>query len=197
MKILTVSDKVHPELHQAEEIPRIFEGIDLILSCGDLPPEYLTSLRHRFNVPLFYVLGNHDLRYAQSPPQGCQHVDGEIVTRNDISVLGFSGSRCYNGGLNQYTEKEMNRTINRIRFPLWRKGTPDIVMTHAPPRHVGDAEDPCHKGFRCFTRFIEKYRPSYFVHGHIHRQFEDDLDRITVVNETQVINSYGFYVFEI
>lgn len=99
--------------------------------------------------------------------------------------------------MNQYTEKEMGRSISRMRFSLWRNGTPDIVVTHAPPRHIGDAEDPCHKGFRCYTKFIEKYSPSYFIHGHIHRQFESEKDRITIVNKTQVINSYGFFIFEI
>jgi Icc-related predicted phosphoesterase len=197
VKILTVSDRVHPELLKEDEMPHICRGIDLIFSCGDLPPEFLTALRFLFDVPLYYVLGNHDLRYSKSSPQGCKCVDGEIVSYKGLSIVGFSGSRWYNGGLNQYTEKEMSRSISRIRFPLWRNGTPDIVITHAPPRHIGDAEDPCHKGFRCYTKFIEKYRPSYFIHGHIHRQFEDDLERITFVNKTQVINSYGFHILEI
>jgi uncharacterized protein len=99
--------------------------------------------------------------------------------------------------LNQYTEKEMSRSISRMRFALWRNGAPDIVVTHAPPRYLGDAEDPCHKGFKCYKRFIEKYSPSYFIHGHIHRQFEEEKDRVAVVNQTQVINSYGFFIFEI
>jgi Icc-related predicted phosphoesterase len=197
VKILTVSDRVHPELLKEDLMPRNCKGIDLIFSCGDLPPEFLTALRFLFDVPLYYVLGNHDLRYSKSSPQGCKCVDGEIVSYKGVSIVGFSGSRWYNGGLNQYTEKEMSRSISRIRFPLWRNGTPDIVITHAPPRHIGDAEDPCHKGFRSYTKFIEKYRPSYFIHGHIHRQFEDDLERITVVNKTQVINSYGFHILEI
>lgn len=197
MKILTVSDRVHAELLQPPEVRRQCHGVDLILSCGDLPPEFLTSLRQQLDVPLFYVLGNHDLRYSKSSPQGCHCIDREIVTFNGYSIIGFSGSRWYNGGLNQYTEMEMARSISRRRFSLWRNGTPDIVVTHAPPRHIGDAEDPCHKGFKCYTKFIEKYSPSYFIHGHIHRQFEDDKDRITVVNQTQVINAYGFFIFEI
>lgn len=197
MKILTVSDRVHSELLQPAEFRQQCHGVDLILSCGDIPPEFLTSLRQQLDVPLFYVLGNHDLRYSKSSPQGCHCIDGEIVTFNGYSIIGFSGSRWYNGGLNQYTEMEMARSISRMRFSLWRNGTPDIVVTHAPPRHIGDAEDPCHKGFKCYTKFIEKYNPSYFIHGHIHRQFEDEKDRITVVNQTQVINSYGFFIFEI
>jgi len=197
MKVLTVSDTVSDELLDSPHRTKLQSDVDLIISCGDLPPEFLSSLRHRFDVPLMYVLGNHDLRYGSSPPGGCHCIDRRIVSFNNFTLVGFSGSRWYNGGMNQYTEKEMERSIGRMRFSLWRNGTPDIVVTHAPPRHVGDAEDPCHKGFKGFNRFIEKYSPSYFIHGHIHKNFEDDLERITIINETQVINSYGFYVFEI
>ncbi len=171
--------------------------IDLIISCGDLPPEYLGSLRHRFDVPLLYVLGNHDLRYATAAPLGCDNIDRRIVNYNGYTFVGFSGSRWYNGGMNQYSEKEMTRFLGRMRFSLWRSGAPHVVVTHAPPRHIHDAEDPCHKGFKCFVKFIEKYSPAYFIHGHIHQHFQDEQDRITIVNTTRVINSYGFHVFEI
>jgi Icc-related predicted phosphoesterase len=197
LKILTVSDTVSSELLDSPEIFQTYKDIDLIISCGDLPPEFLSALRHRFDVPLMYVLGNHDLRYSASAPLGCSCIDRRIVTFGAVTLVGFSGSRWYNGGMNQYTEKEMERFIGRMRFSLWRHGRPDIVVTHAPPRYVNDAEDPCHKGFNSFSRFIEKYNPSYFIHGHIHRNFKDDVDRITKVNDTQVVNSYGFYIIEI
>lgn len=197
MKILTVSDKVSQELVDPDWNNPELDGIDLIISCGDLPPEFLTSLRSRYNVPLLFILGNHDIRYEASPPVGCRNVDRKLILFKDKRILGFSGSRWYNGGLNQYTEKEMRHRMNKMRFYLWRKGGPDIIITHAPPRHVGDAEDPCHKGFRSFNRLIERYAPSHFIHGHIHRCFENDDERITTVNSTRVINSYGFYVFTI
>ncbi len=197
MKILTVSDTVSAELLESAEILENLKGIDLILSCGDLPPEFLAGLRHRYDVPLLYILGNHDLRYTTAPPSGCQNIDRRIVDIQGMRIVGFSGSRWYNGGMNQYTEKEMRRFIGRMRLALWRSGAPDIVVTHAPPRHIRDAEDPCHKGFKCFVNFINKYKPTYFIHGHIHRLFKKDAERITLHNTTKVINSYGFYVFEI
>ena len=196
LKILSVSDKVSAELLEVGEEPRACRSIDLILSCGDLPPEFLSSLRHRFDAPLMYVQGNHDLRYGNAPPVGCTCIDRRIVTFDNRKIIGFSGSRWYNGGGNQYTEKQMQSFIGRMRFSLWR-GKPDIVVTHAPPRHIHDAEDPCHKGFKCFAGFIDKYKPAYFIHGHIHKLFSDDGQRITRVNTTQVVNSYGYYIFEI
>ena len=69
MKVLTVSDLVSPILY-----PRIQQGrfpnVDLIISCGDLPPEYLTSLVSVFDAPMYYVRDNHDLRYRDKPPSG-------------------------------------------------------------------------------------------------------------------------------
>ncbi len=194
---MTVSDTVTDELLETVGGGPFLKGIDLIISCGDLPPEFLTSLKHRYNVPLMYVLGNHDLRYNTSPPIGSRCIDRQLATFNNLRIVGFSGSRWYNGGVNQYREKEMGRFIGRMRFTLWRHGAPDIVVTHAAPRYVNDAEDRCHKGFKSFGKVIKKYSPSYLIHGHIHKLFQEDSERITTVNSTQVINSYGFFVLEI
>ncbi len=195
MRILTVSDSVSPGLLSLAE-SREFRKVDLLVSCGDLPPEYLSTLRHRFDAPLVYVLGNHDIRYKESPPVGCMCIDRRTIQCNSLRVVGFSGSRWYNGGANQYSEREMALAVAKMRFTLWRKGVPDLIITHAPPRHIHDREDPCHKGFRSFVRLIERYRPRYFLHGHIHRCFEDDSERITRRGVTNVVNSYGFYFFE-
>jgi Icc-related predicted phosphoesterase len=197
MKILSVSDTVVKKLLEPVGGEPFIEGIDLILSCGDLPPEYLSSLRGRYNVPLFYVLGNHDLRYKESPPTGCLHIDRQIIEIGTIKIAGFSGSRWYNGNINQYTEKQMGGFIKKMRFSLWRHKGVDLVISHAPPRFINDAEDPCHRGFKVFHPFIDKYRPRHFIHGHIHAFFENDSKRITHVNETSVINTYGYHVLEI
>ena len=197
MKILSVADAIVKELLDPAGGGPAVEDIDLVISCGDLPPEYLSSLRHRYDAPLLYVLGNHDLRYEESPPMGCTRIDRQIVTVGERRIVGFSGSRWYNGGINQYTEKEMTRFIKRMRFSLWRSKGVDIVVTHAPPRFINDAEDLCHRGFRIFRWFIDKYKPRYFLHGHIHAHFEDDSERITSINSTSVINCYGYYVLEI
>lgn len=197
MKILSVADVVTPDLLENLKGGPFIDGVELILGCGDLPPEYLSSLRNKYDAPLLYVLGNHDLRYKSQPPVGCTHIDRKLISLGDINITGFSGSRWYNGNMNQYTEQQMARHINKMRLALWRRGGVDLVVTHAPPRFIHDAEDPCHKGFRAFRKFIDKYQPGYFVHGHIHAHFSNDAERLTQSNATSVINSYGYYVFEI
>lgn len=193
MKILSVSDLVDPELI-GDNSPLDTASIDLILGCGDLPPEYLSRLRAKYDVPLFYVLGNHDIRH-NAVPHGCDNISRRIVSYDGYSFLGFSGSRWYNGNPNQYREREMRAQIRKLWLSLWRLKRLDVIVTHAPPRYVNDAEDRCHRGFNCYRSFIEKYKPRFFIHGHIHRFFDKPADRISVVDQTQVINSYGYYIF--
>ncbi len=195
MKILTLSDRVEPVLHDQFD-RRQFEGLDLILACGDLPPEHLSFVSGKFNVPLYFVRGNHDLRYGARPPQGCINLADELVQFKEKNILGLEGSRWYNGGPHQYTEGEMHWKIQRLRPRIWWKGGVDIVITHAPPRHIHDAEDSCHRGFKSFRWLIDKYSPHYLIHGHIHANFTEPSQRVTIVNRTKVINTYGYHLFD-
>jgi Icc-related predicted phosphoesterase len=196
MKILTVSDRVEPILNDSFDANR-FSGIDLIVSCGDLPPEYLTVITTRLQAPLFFVKGNHDIRYDLKPPDGCVDIHGKLVQFQGLKILGLEGSRWYNGGPNQYTERQMRRIIRNLKIGLWWQGGVDMVISHASPRHVHDAEDRCHKGFKSFNRLINHYAPKYFIHGHIHAHFDKFADRLTIIENTKVINSYGYTILEI
>lgn len=196
MKILAVSDIVESTLYD-RFLPEKYPGIDLVVSCGDLPPEYLTFLSSRFEVPLFYVRGNHDIRYAAKPPEGCVNLHGVLQQFGGVNFLGLEGSRWYNGGPAQYTESQMKWIVAGLRIGVWFRGGVDVIITHAPPRHFQDEEDLCHRGFRVYRKLIDRYRPDYFVHGHIHRAFADASERITIMDNTKVVNSYGFFIFQI
>ena len=68
MKILLIADeesKIYWDFFKKEQ----FEGIDLIISCGDLKPEYLSFLATMTAVPVLYVRGNHDDKYEKYPPE--------------------------------------------------------------------------------------------------------------------------------
>ncbi len=196
MKLLCVSDMVTPALYDRFD-PSRFGHIDMVIACGDLSPEYLSFLKGAFNVPLYYVRGNHDIRYDAKPPVGCEDIHGRIVHHGPLKILGLEGSRWYNGGPNQYTENQMRAIIRRLRPKLWWSKGILLVVTHAPPRFIHDAEDPCHRGFKAYRRLIRKYAPPYFLHGHIHASFTRDHQRITNEGSTQVINCFGFYLLDI
>ena len=69
MKILAIADTEERCLWECFRKER-FEGVDLILSAGDLDPDYLEFLVTVINKPLIYVRGNHDDRYARHAPGG-------------------------------------------------------------------------------------------------------------------------------
>ena len=94
MKILFVSDVPDKALWDYFQ-PSRSEGVELIISCGDLPAEYLEFLVTMVNRPLLYVHGNHDSGYEQHPPQGCQCIDDKVVTAGGLRILGLGGSMRY------------------------------------------------------------------------------------------------------
>ncbi|MBC2709670.1 MAG: metallophosphoesterase family protein [Desulfosarcina sp.] len=195
MKILSISDIVVPELSDRFDAQR-FDGVDLVLSCGDLPPEYLSYIRERLDAPLYYVRGNHDIRYKTAPPLGCVNIHQRRITFRGLRIMGLEGSRWYNGGPIQYREYQMRQMIWAMLPGLWFKRGVDIVVTHAPPRHINDAEDRCHRGFKSFVKLISRFKPRYFIHGHIHAHFTDPSQRVTRVGNTRVINTFAYHLLE-
>ena len=177
--------------------PGRLKGIDMILSAGDLKADYLSFLVTMANRPLLYGHGNHDGSYAQRPPEGCQCIDGKLVTVGGLRILGLGGSALYNGGPHQYTEREMRRRIDRLRLKLALAGGVDIVLTHAPVRGFGDEDNLTHRGFEAFLPLLDKYRPRYLVHGHIHQRYGANRPRCYQYNETTIINATGRYLLEI
>ena len=197
MKILVVADEESAYLWDHYRPGRL-AGIDLILSAGDLKPEYLSFLVTMANRPLLYVHGNHDSIYEKRPPEGCDCIDDKLVTVNGLRILGLGGARMYNGGPYQYTEKQMERRIRRLRWKLHRSKGVDIVLTHAPPAGYGDAEDIAHRGFEAFLPLMDRYQPSYLIHGHVHKSYSvHTFSREVQYASTTVLNGAGRTILEI
>lgn len=196
MKILLISDEECPALWDFY-VPGRLDGYDLIISCGDLKPAYLEFLVTMARCPLLFVAGNHDARYAHQPPTGCDCIDDAIVEYNGVRIMGLGGCRRYHPGEYQFTERQMRRRIRRLRLPLHRCKGVDIVVTHAPPEGLGDGEDPAHRGFASLRELLEKYHPSYLVHGHVHLRYDNTLQRVREYNGTTLINAFERYTLEI
>ena len=196
MKILAVSDEESPYLWESSAKQKLKE-YDLILSCGDLKAEYLSFLVTMAKCPVLYVHGNHDGNYEIRPPEGCDCIEDKLVVYNGVRILGLGGSIRYRSGPHQYTERQMRRRIQKLRFALWRTGGVDIVVTHAPPRDVGDAEDPAHRGFEALRSLLDKYKPQYLLHGHVHLSYGADPTRLRQYGETTVINTSERYALDI
>jgi predicted phosphodiesterase len=220
VRILAISDEVDQALG-----PESMASLrpDLVLSCGDLPADYLEYIVTVANVPLLWVPGNHDPdrggsrhpapivlpvplpvgaiapgdQAPQGPP-GCTALDGRVVPEHGLLIAGLGGSIRYSRGPNQYTQREMRRRAIglelRTRFRYPGRGL-DVVVTHSPPLGVGDAEDPAHRGFASFHRLMEKLSPQVLIHGHVHPYGAARPDRR--IGRTRVVNAIPHQLIEV
>lgn len=196
MRILCIADVEEPWLYDQWDRERV-AGVDLIVSCGDLPARYLEHIVTLTNVPLVYVQGNHDAAYDRHPPEGCVCVDGHLRDFRGLRIMGLGGSIRYNDEVHGFTEAEMRRRGARLALLAQATGGVDLIVTHAPARGYGDLDDLPHRGFEAFNTLLERTRPRYLVHGHVHLSY----GRIERVREhpcgTTIVNACGSQVLEI
>jgi len=196
VKILLLADEECKSLWDYYR-PGMFDEYGLILAAGDLRSDYLTFIVTLSNKPLVYVPGNHDGRYDVKPPEGCICCDDDVVTVKGIRIMGLGGSAYYNGGKHQYTEKDMERRIGKLRGKVAKAGGVDIILTHAAPRGLGDDSDYCHRGFDAFLPLMERLKPVYLVHGHVHLNYGQRVERLHYFQNTTIINAYQKYEIEV
>lgn len=196
MKILALSD-VECKAFYDYYIPGRLDEYDLIISCGDLKPQYLSFIVTMTRVPLLYVHGNHDERYEKLPPEGCDCIEDKLIVYKGLRILGLGGCRQYRPGAHQYTEAEMRWRIFKLKWKIRKHKGVDIVVSHAPLEGIGDGEDYAHRGFGAFLEFVDKYKPKYWLHGHVHMNYSTENVREREYNGTRVINAYERYVVDI
>ncbi len=202
MKILAISDAVEPVLY-GDNLARYASGVEAVVSCGDLPFEYLEYVVTFSGAPLYYVRGNHDPEEDRKSPGGCTSLDGRVVDVGGVVLAGLSGSPWYSGGPNQRTERSMRRrgralsariAVNR----LLGRGTPDAFVTHAPPFGLGDREDVAHTGFETFLGLMDRHAPPLWLHGHVHLYGTEAREgREAGRGGTRVVNVFGHKILEI
>ncbi len=192
MNILAIADVESSALwnHYSENK---LTDIDLIVSCGDLDPRYLSFLVTFANVPLLYVHGNHDDCYDRLPPEGCICIDDKIYVHNGIRFLGLGGCLPYKKGKHMYSEAQMEKRIRKIKRQIRKHHGFDVLVTHAPARGIGDASDLPHRGYEAFLTLLNFYQPAYMVHGHVHMQYDYTLPRTNQLGETTIVNAYEKY----
>jgi len=211
MKLLVLSDAVDQMLYRPS-VARTHGDVDAIISCGDLPFDYLEYVVTLLGKPFYYVLGNHDhpmLREDGShlrAPEGGVQLDGRMERLRTpggeaLTLAGMSGSMFYGGSDHQLTESQMSARIRRLSIRArWMRRTSgrcvDVFVTHAPPAGAHEGKDLCHRGFRSFARFLRVHRPAFHLHGHIHPTYGIDMAPRTL-GRTRVISVFRSMVLEI
>jgi len=206
VKILAVSDEVVERLYSLCTGGH-FQGLELLLGCGDLPYHYLENLVSFLNVPLFYVPGNHDLNYnpqdSKTYAQGGSNLDLKLVRYKKFLIGGLGGSIQYRpDGTNQYTQTEAylrafqlypRLLLNRINYGR----ALDILITHSPPFGIHDEDAHSHEGLKAINWLIRTAKPRYHFHGHTHFQRRNLSPFETITGPTKIINIFPYKIIEV
>lgn len=208
VNFLIVSDWIEPLIY-SEMMKHRMKDVDIIISCGDLSFSYLDFIMSELNKPLLFVAGNHvssrerarDFHFKNKllTPSCFTNLHLKCYNIEQILLTGFEGCNWYNGGPFQYKQWEVYLKLfgliprmiyNKIRYGRYI----DIFVAHSAPAGVGDRPDLPHNGFKAFNWFIKWFKPTYFLHGHVHR-YDNNESRIIEYEKTKVINCTGFYNF--
>lgn len=173
IRLLAVSDAVDPALEHA--INREALGrLDAIVGCGDLEPTYLGFLGDAFGVPVAWVRGNHDRggRWTETAPRASRPLaSGRVIMLGGVTVAPFE----WPGMHHERAVRDEWRAWRDV-FRAWRtlavrrllgRGSPVLVLSHAPPRGVGDhAANRYHLGYAAYRWLLERLHPPLWLHGH-------------------------------
>jgi len=174
IRLLAVSDAVDPALEHAINRDAIGH-LDAIVGCGDLEPAYLGFLGDAFGVPIAYVRGNHDRggHWAETAGKVPQHLSsGHLVEVGGVTVAPFEWP-----GLKPDRAMRDEWTAWRDVIRAWRslivrrlrgRRSPVLVLSHAPPRGVGDHDaNRYHLGYAGYRWLLERLQPPLWLHGHV------------------------------
>jgi Icc-related predicted phosphoesterase len=207
MRLLAIADEVAEALY-GDTLKDLRP--DVIVSCGDLPFDYLENLVSRTDVPLLYVPGNHDpelklgdstfeglsAKFDGAGPPGCVNVDGRIQEAAGLWFAGLGGSVNYNDGPNQYTQRQMRGRAWRLYWRArLRRQRVDVVLAHAAPAGLGDADDPAHAGVEALNRLVVRLSPRMLIHGHV-RKYGPRTEDLRL-GETVIVNPIPYRLIEL
>lgn len=197
VRLLAVSDENERALEH-EINRRGIEPIDAVVGAGDLEPDYLSFLGDAFRAPLLYVRGNHDRGGAwENGRHLLPHpLDGFTERVAGIAVAGLS----WPSGLEDRARRDEFAAwrqalgvFRRAHFPGPR---PAIILSHVPPRGLGDAPaDAYHAGFSGYRWLCRRLRPVLWLHGHTTMASAPDWR--TTWNGTTLVNVTGATLIEL
>ena len=183
VKVLVISDEEAPNLH-VQALRSI--APELVLSAGDLPWHYIEYVASTVDAPVVFVPGNHDPALERSKasrngtytcdglpcdgprPRGAVNADQQVVEAAGLRIAGLGGCVQYRPGPHQYTQREYHRRAKRLLRRSRKTPMVDVLLTHAPPLGLGDAEDKPHVGIEALHPVLERLTPTWHLHGHVH-----------------------------
>ena len=235
MVTIAAAGDVHASEATRERIESAFAHVesvaDLVLLAGDLTTtgqpeqaEVLADACRAVNVPIFAVLGNHDLHCGRG------HEVRAIIEDAGVTVLDRSWAVCRVGGLSigivgtkgfvgGFPRSSLPDFGEPILRQVYRDTTAEveaiaaglaeidgcehrIVLLHyAPTTTTLEGEPRVIWAFLGTDRMappIGRHRPDVVLHGHAHRgTFEGEIGEVPVYNVAVEVMQRDFFVFEL
>jgi len=158
--------------------------VDVLISCGDLYDGAIErAVAHYRPRQIFAVRGNHDPSTPFAPRIVDLHLNYQ--TFEGVTFGGFAGSWRYKPrGHHLFEQAEVSNLMRH--FP-----TVDVFVGHNSPAGIHERDHDVHQGFAGFTTYLQRAKPSLFIHGHQH------VDATTLCDETTVLGVFGERLIEI
>lgn len=182
MKILALADR-----KITEDLNKIIteQQIDLVLLLGDLKYSEICDLQECV-VPILGVLGNHcSFDYIS-------HLQGTNLHQHHISLLnesffGYQGCPFYKGGQFESTQDECLKVVEA------QTSGASILIAHSPASGINSTHMPPHEGFLGLTKYLDKFIPKLFFHGH---SYPDKSQKISKYKSTIVYFVEGMEIID-
>jgi hypothetical protein len=198
IRLLAVSDEIDPSLW--DHLDRETLGpLDLLVSSGDLPPDYLSYLEGTLRVPFVFVMGNHDLDEAWAREAGRLlpwRKSGAQLTEAagvPLALLDWpGGDKIRSRSQDWITWRQVLGLWLAVRLGARR---PDIVVSHVAPDQMLDPRDLYHRSFPAYRWLARRLRPALWLHGHTTPASVPE--RVTRLGPTTSVNVTGAYLIEL
>lgn len=190
IRLLAISDETDRTLEQTRN-RELLGTIDGVIGCGDLDPDYLAFVGDAFNVPLVWVLGNHDRPQAEAYRHLPPPLHRGWAQRFPLPILGLSWAH---EGARRDDRSSWSQVIRLgPRALLGRRAA--LIASHVPPRGAGDGPDRYHHGEPAYRWLLGRMRPPLWLHGHT--TVASVSDWRTEVGPTTLVNVTGSVLVEV
>ncbi len=148
------------DMHSRDlQLPDIQPNVVVLL--GDIGFRDVDRINAAYSCPKIGVFGNHDGPDYFDDTE-IINLHSKKITIEGITFGGFGGARRYSDKpFGQYEEEEAEQALERL-------DRVDVFLAHDGPANQSEPTDRAHRGFGAFASYIKTYKPSYFLHGHMH-----------------------------
>lgn len=169
MKVVAASD-LHLDPQCMAALLHAAEGADLVLLAGDLARRheglegYVAALE-ALSGRLVGVPGNNETLAAMRACFPGTVLHGAATRIGGLTIAGLGGGVPALDGMPFDSWALTEDEAGALRGPVRRA---DILMTHSPPRGIGDVLGGRSAGSTAIRHAVERLRPSHHFFGHVH-----------------------------